>query len=64
MVAEGIAEQEFFRAHQEAGAAQHMGQQIGMFESAATLEMHALAKTLATFERSELHQAQASDAQR
>ena len=44
MVAEGIAEQEFFRAHQEAGAAQHSGRQIGMIEGAAQMEMNALTR--------------------
>jgi len=64
MVAADVARQELLRAQQEAGAAHHRRQQIGAFETAATLEMSALANTLATFEQSEIHQAQTSNTQR
>jgi hypothetical protein len=59
MVEADIARQEFARAHLEAGAVHHHRQQIGAFENAATLEMSALNETLATFEQSEIHRAQA-----
>ena len=56
--------QEFNRARLEAGAANHHRQQAGAFENAAVLEVNALADALATFERSELHHANVSSAQR
>ena len=63
MVAEGVAEQEFYRAHQEAGAAQQLGRQLDVFQGAAEMEMNPLSETLATCEHSELRLAQTSNVQ-
>ena len=63
-VAEDIARQEFLRAQQGAGAAYHHRQQVGVCENAAAFEMSALADALAMFERSEIHCAHASGAQK